>query len=439
MMSARPADARQTAGSLTLPNRPGGYTKLPCVSCSAFVWRKEDIDGDIMCGWCKQGHAVQQCGICLEPSCVFFPMLPNQSQMICATHPFCVSCMGTYVTFKIEEGAGDICCPDPGCQVRFGETLIKKLACRGSVTSSTLRRFREIQSNDRAERLKYVLSGEDPALTAWAMCNTQACPRCFLIVQRSDGCDHITCRCGAHFCYVCGDEYPLTKDHTGHENSAVPVLSAQGLVVIPAAPETADIPARCAPCAPAEDCAIEDDDMNGNDNHDVGDNNNRSNGSEMNTHHTSSVSAEVIRKRAQEMMTLLCPNRRCRRAVQMDDDFSECFALRCTACSASFCAWCLHIAATEEDSHTHVLDCNAAPAAMRGSSLYLQDGFGGPHLPPRPAHAFSTHWHGILSSRVEEMLRTAAITIGKKAAATILSQVTQSAKCTSTWRARPHA
>lgn len=30
------------------------------------------------------------------------------------------------------------------------------------------------------------------------------CSRCFLIVERARGCNHITCRCGFGFCYLCG-------------------------------------------------------------------------------------------------------------------------------------------------------------------------------------------------------------------------------------------
>ncbi|KAI0428941.1 hypothetical protein F5Y09DRAFT_332188 [Xylaria sp. FL1042] len=30
------------------------------------------------------------------------------------------------------------------------------------------------------------------------------CPRCLAFVEHADGCQHMTCRCGAEFCYVCG-------------------------------------------------------------------------------------------------------------------------------------------------------------------------------------------------------------------------------------------
>ena len=30
------------------------------------------------------------------------------------------------------------------------------------------------------------------------------CPHCGQLVQKQFGCDHITCICGGHFCWVCG-------------------------------------------------------------------------------------------------------------------------------------------------------------------------------------------------------------------------------------------
>ena len=47
--------------------------------------------------------------------------------------------------------------------------------------------------------------------------NCQKCPTCRIFIQRSSGCDHMTCnRCGTHFCYKCGGrfiEVPGLGDH----------------------------------------------------------------------------------------------------------------------------------------------------------------------------------------------------------------------------------
>jgi len=33
------------------------------------------------------------------------------------------------------------------------------------------------------------------------------CPWCSFWVERTMGCDHMTCKCGQHFCYKCGGKY----------------------------------------------------------------------------------------------------------------------------------------------------------------------------------------------------------------------------------------
>ncbi|KAI4519780.1 hypothetical protein K525DRAFT_226183 [Schizophyllum commune Loenen D] len=38
----------------------------------------------------------------------------------------------------------------------------------------------------------------------------QRCPSCGATVDRTDGCPHIVCRCGAEFCYLCGGLYSTT-------------------------------------------------------------------------------------------------------------------------------------------------------------------------------------------------------------------------------------
>lgn len=46
----------------------------------------------------------------------------------------------------------------------------------------------------------------DTAAVQWIKSNGQICPGCSTGVERSDGCFHMKCECGTHFCYECGDE-----------------------------------------------------------------------------------------------------------------------------------------------------------------------------------------------------------------------------------------
>ncbi|KAG8933605.1 hypothetical protein FRC02_011527 [Tulasnella sp. 418] len=51
---------------------------------------------------------------------------------------------------------------------------------------------------NNADRLTYELARR----AGW-----RRCPRCKMIVERSSGCAHMSCRCGHHFCYRCGSDY----------------------------------------------------------------------------------------------------------------------------------------------------------------------------------------------------------------------------------------
>lgn len=35
----------------------------------------------------------------------------------------------------------------------------------------------------------------------------KTCPKCKMIVEREDGCSHMTCRCRQNFCYGCGEKW----------------------------------------------------------------------------------------------------------------------------------------------------------------------------------------------------------------------------------------
>ena len=60
-----------------------------------------------------------------------------------------------------------------------------------------------------AERLART-DDDQKLLQQWKhTAQTQVCPspNCQFTIEKNDGCNHVTCRCGHHFCWVCGEEW----------------------------------------------------------------------------------------------------------------------------------------------------------------------------------------------------------------------------------------
>ena len=58
----------------------------------------------------------------------------------------------------------------------------------------------------------------DEASDEWKRQNTARCPSCYTYVQKTEGCNHITCKCKAHFCYICNEQYHpnnITEHYAG--------------------------------------------------------------------------------------------------------------------------------------------------------------------------------------------------------------------------------
>mmetsp|Transcript_34049 Transcript_34049/g.101423 ORF Transcript_34049/g.101423 Transcript_34049/m.101423 type:complete len:343 (-) Transcript_34049:716-1744(-) len=183
----QPPEAAQLPSSRVV----GGYIKSTCSACLvATCWRKasEDEPQTVTCGACvKLGPLDMECGICGSLSA----RLP-----VPACHnDFCMGCLGKWICVQIEDGIAHPSCPMPGCGEALSEPAIKHLGKRGLLSDGHQRRLQELRNAGKRDVLRHVLSGEDPALTEWAMTSTQACPHCFVLVQKSTGCNHITCSC----------------------------------------------------------------------------------------------------------------------------------------------------------------------------------------------------------------------------------------------------
>ncbi|CAE8636280.1 unnamed protein product, partial [Polarella glacialis] len=217
-----------------------------------------------------------RCGVCFmdlqpeHPSGAAARLLPCRG-----AHPFCGDCLMQYITGRLGDGdVRGIVCPDPNCRLPLGEEAVEAIA--GSAAAEKFVRLAAASAVDSAAHLAWcprpgcgkavarkqgltarcgcgfrfcssclMEGGHEPCTCqqldawravypeeqsgtrreerhklkektdAWLTRNAQKCPGCRGIVERSGGCNHMICRCGAHFCYVCGRRWEEHMNQAG--------------------------------------------------------------------------------------------------------------------------------------------------------------------------------------------------------------------------------
>eukprot|EP00816_Leptocylindrus_hargravesii_P005056 CAMPEP_0196808360 /NCGR_PEP_ID=MMETSP1362-20130617/8339_1 /TAXON_ID=163516 /ORGANISM="Leptocylindrus danicus, Strain CCMP1856" /LENGTH=225 /DNA_ID=CAMNT_0042182659 /DNA_START=609 /DNA_END=1286 /DNA_ORIENTATION=+ len=76
-------------------------------------------------------------------------------------------------------------------------------------------------------------SGIDGEYTAAAFSvGARGCPGCTMRVQRSDGCNHMTCVCGTEWCYVCGARWSRRHYGCSDEDRERRRVAAAGCIIM---------------------------------------------------------------------------------------------------------------------------------------------------------------------------------------------------------------
>ncbi|KAG6404561.1 hypothetical protein SASPL_136810 [Salvia splendens] len=101
-------------------------------------------------------------------------------------------------------------CQAPGCDLaiefEFDASLIHDVVCGCSHTFCFLcaaESHRPVSCEAAAEWL--AANNSEAKSVAWIVSNTKPCPSCHRPIQKTQGCDHMTCRapCRFHFCWNC--------------------------------------------------------------------------------------------------------------------------------------------------------------------------------------------------------------------------------------------
>lgn len=155
------------------------------------------------------------CQVCFEQQSKRFP-LPKLAtgngdvlREADCEHPICQTCLATFVTSRVQEQmVSNVRCPFGGCTNQIFEQDVKRMVSEGIVTSQISERFAELRTSNytaRAESLSETLTSLEESndfeliLKLWH--STRLCPRCSLVIEKSQGCNSFFCICGHHFHY----------------------------------------------------------------------------------------------------------------------------------------------------------------------------------------------------------------------------------------------
>ncbi|ESK85858.1 e3 ubiquitin-protein ligase rnf14 [Moniliophthora roreri MCA 2997] len=141
----------------------------PMSWCQRPVPKPESVQGQEDSGW----ERLRTCGAC--------------------SYSFCAFCKRTW------HG------PHTDCPISASETVVREyLALPDDSPERTTMERRFGKKN--IQKLVRTFN-EEQANKKWLEASTMACPGCGVNVEKSLGCNHMTCvKCKAHFCYRCGEK-----------------------------------------------------------------------------------------------------------------------------------------------------------------------------------------------------------------------------------------
>lgn len=141
----------------------------------------------------------------------------------------------------VVSKAPDMCaCPSPGCEdvvLRLGEEYVcnaqcaeghsfcwdcKSLDAHGPTPCKVWEEWEVLVREHLAQVMEAggVLgeeaSAQDVGNILWLAANTKKCPKCATRTEKSDGCNHMTCKqCRHDYCWICCKEWSLHSNKTG--------------------------------------------------------------------------------------------------------------------------------------------------------------------------------------------------------------------------------
>ncbi|EDR13870.1 uncharacterized protein LACBIDRAFT_304985 [Laccaria bicolor S238N-H82] len=168
----------------------------------------------------EQNHAADGDDICL----ICYDTVPHPESLGCG-HTYCTACLRHYLTLAQDTKKFPLVCmvaflsyldkhpqelkycTTPDCSQIYQSNSTKAVlqcpSCLSTICPSCHEEAHEGITCD--ERKFYSSPAEQERLTnEWAAMNgVKKCPTCGVWLEKTEGCNHMSCKCGAHICWRC--------------------------------------------------------------------------------------------------------------------------------------------------------------------------------------------------------------------------------------------
>ena len=206
---------------------------VECCVC----WTELDSEGEVFkLEYCGHSYCIECIQIQVTSTTAVFPLVCAADQCsqplviqdftaLCrrvsyTMQQLCEASLRSYVASNPEEVRN---CSTPDCKMIYAVSEVGEKFFCGLCGVSVCTKC-HVQYHDNLTCAMYQsLKREDGGIQKWIMedsRNRKYCPNCHVGIEKIDGCNHVSCQCGVHICWVCLEFFNGSQDCYAHLQSA---------------------------------------------------------------------------------------------------------------------------------------------------------------------------------------------------------------------------
>ena len=198
---------------------PGDIEKETCPICTDEISCPEQLGcGHSYCSGCLQ-HYLES-----APHTKIFPLACMGDEGACRV-PISIPEIRRFLQPQVFQALVEVAfrsyldqhsqelkfCTTPDCQQIYrhspnGTRTLQCPSCFSTICSACDEEAHEGMTCQE-RRLHKDPAEQDRLFNVWANQHGKQCPECKRMIEKSEGCNHMTCPCGAHFCWQCGKTF----------------------------------------------------------------------------------------------------------------------------------------------------------------------------------------------------------------------------------------